>query len=43
MINQDADSSDALQDEGVRRGERIRTPQEMYVTVLYGKTYVKGK
>ena len=43
MVNEDADSSDAPQDGGVRRGKRNMTPREIYVPALHAKTYARGK
>ena len=43
MLNQDADSKDAPQNRGVCRGKRNRTPREMFVPALHGKTYTKGQ
>ena len=39
MVNGDTESNDAPQDGGVRRGKRNRTPREMYVPAMQGKTY----
>ena len=43
MVNGDTGSNDAPQDRGARRGGRNRTPMEMYVLSMQGKSYAKGK
>ena len=43
MVNENEEPSFDLRDQGGIRGERNRTPREMYVAALCGKTYAKEK
>ena len=42
-VNEDVETSENPRDGGVCQGKRNRTPREMYVLVMQGKTYTKGK
>ena len=43
MANEDSESSDTPQDGEVCRGKINRIPREMYVPLMQGKIYAKGK
>ena len=42
-IYEDVETSDTPQDGGVCQVKRNRTPQEIYVPAIQGKTYAEGK